>query len=195
MRQWDFDEYGINEAYVAARKSKDRSTQVGAVIFGPDGEIRSKGYNGLCRGDLDDNDAFHERPLKYLLFEHAERNCLYHCCRMGNSANGCIMYCTWGPPCADCARAIVQSGIREVVCHAEFPGSTGWETSTKVAADLLERLGVKLRFWSGVPIVPEIRCGGVIHRFVPDETAILKQRIVDLERELACLAGASTSAA
>jgi dCMP deaminase len=165
VRHWDFDEYFINEAYMAAMKSKDPSTQVGAVVVGPDHEIRSKGYNGLCRGEDDDNELFSVRPLKYALYEHAERNALYNMTRVGIPSNGCTMYCTWGPPCADCARAIVQSGIKEVVCHAEFPGSSGWSESTSISAGLLQRLGVKLRFWSGLPMIREIRCGGVVHQF------------------------------
>jgi dCMP deaminase len=165
LKNWDFDEYFINEAYVAARKSKDPSTQVGAVIVGPAHEIRSKGYNGLCRGDDDDNPLYYQRPLKLDLTEHAERNALYNCARVGTPTEGCTLYCTWGPPCANCARAIVQTGIKEVVCHAEFPGSTGWTESLSIGSDLLQRLGVKLRFWSGQPVIREIRCGGLIHQF------------------------------
>lgn len=165
IEHWGWDEYFINEAYLAARKSKDPSTQVGAVIVGPDHEIRSKGYNGLCRGDDDNNLLYQQRPLKYSLAEHAERNSLYNCSRIGTPCDGCTMYCTWGPPCADCARGIIQSGIKEVVCHAEFPGPPHWLESTTIAADLLQRLGVKLRFWSGLPIIREIRCNGVIHQF------------------------------
>lgn len=165
MRNWDWDEYFINEAYLAAMKSKDRSTQVGAVLVGPAREIRSKGYNGLCRGDDDDNDTFHERPYKYAVTEHAERNCVYNAARVGISCDGCTLYCTWGPPCTDCARAVVQSGIREVVCHAENPGSPGWSESLQTSAALLDRLGVTMRFWSGVPVIREIRCGGKLHRF------------------------------
>jgi len=164
MAEWDFDEYFINLAYMVAKKSKDRSTQVGAVIVGPHQEIRSTGYNGPCRGESDDDPAIQERPLKLMLFEHAERNALYNCAFCGVSSAGCTMYCTWGPPCADCARAIVQSGIKELVYHAEFPGSHGWTDLTEAGHGLLTRGGVQVRPWSGVPIV-DIRCGG--HQFSP----------------------------
>ena len=165
MDDWDFDEYYINIAYVVARKSKDRSTQVGAVIVGPHREIRSAGYNGPCRGEADDDPAIQARPLKYDLFEHAERNCIYNATFCGVSTAGCTMYCTWGPPCSDCARAIVQSGIKELVYHAEFPGSQGWSESTAIGYGLLTRLGVAVRSWSGIPMISEIRCGGTIFRF------------------------------
>jgi dCMP deaminase len=165
MDCWDWDEYFINVAYVVARKSKDRSTQVGAVIVGPNHEVRSTGYNGPCRGEADDDPSIQERPLKYSLMEHGERNCLFNCVICGVSAAGCTMYCTWGPPCADCARAIVQSGIKTVVYHREFPGSHGWSESTQIGYDLLTRLGVTVRSWSGVPVIREIRCNGGIHQF------------------------------
>jgi dCMP deaminase len=165
MVHLDWDSYFISEAYMAALKSKDPSTQVGSVVVGPNHEIRGKGYNGLCRGEDDDNPAFDVRPFKYSVYEHAERNSLYNMVRVGIPSDGCTMYCTWGPPCADCARAIIQSGIKEIVCHAENPGSPGWAESTTIAADLLQRLGVNLRFWSGVPSIREIRCSGKIHRF------------------------------
>lgn len=165
MSDWDFDEYFINIAYVIARKSKDQSTQVGAVLIGPNKEIRSTGYNGPCRGESDDDISIHQRPLKYSLFEHGERNCLYNSAYCGVPTAGCTMYCTWGPPCADCARGIVQAGIKQLVYHAEFPGSTGWTESTEIGHALLTRLGVTVRSWSGVPLIGEIRCAGKIHRF------------------------------
>jgi dCMP deaminase len=168
IEHWGWDEYYINEAYVAALKSKDRSTQVGAVIVGPAHEIRSKGYNGFCRGEDDGNDDFHQRSLKYAVTEHAERNALYNCSRVGIPTDGCIMYCTWGPPCIDCARGVVQSGIKEVVYHLEFPGSSGWDESMSNSRQMFERLGVTLRYWSGVPIIRQIRAGGTLHTFIPN---------------------------
>lgn len=158
----DFDEYFISEAYLAAMKSKDTSTQVGAVVVGPDMEIRSKGYNGPCRGEDDDNLEIYERPLKNFIFEHAERNALYNMARVGIPAKGCKMYTTWGPPCVDCARAIIQSGIKEVICHAENPGSssTRWADSMKVSFDLLQRCGVGFRMWSGDISNFKIKCDG-----------------------------------
>jgi dCMP deaminase len=163
MDNWD--EYFLNIAYVVARKSKDRSTQVGAVIVGPNREVRSTGYNGPCRGEADDDPTIHDRPLKYSLFEHAERNALLNSAFCGVSTAGCTMYCTWGPPCAECARAVVQSGIKQLVYHLEFPGSQGWSESTKIGYDLLTRLGVKVHAWSGTPLIREIRCGGKVHCF------------------------------
>lgn len=166
----DWDCYFISEAYLAAIKSKDPSTQVGAVIVGPDREIRSKGYNGPCRGEDDDNPALYVRPLKYAVCEHAERNAVFNAARIGVSTKGCTIYVTFHP-CADCARAIVQSGIAEVVLHREFPGSDAWAQSQGDAAALLQRCGVAVRWWSGLPVIREVLCAGIVHRFGEDGAA------------------------
>ena len=94
--------------------SKDTSTKVGAVVVGPDREIRSTGYNGVVRGVDDDIPERLERPTKYDFFEQAERNAVYNACLIGASLKGCVIYVT-AMPCPDCARAIIQSGIKMVV--------------------------------------------------------------------------------
>jgi len=96
--------------------SKDRSTKTGAVVIGEDREIRSTGYNGFVRGVDDDVNERHERPTKYDFFEHAERNAIYNACLCGVSLKGCILYATH-PPCVNCARAIIQSGIKTIVTN------------------------------------------------------------------------------
>ncbi len=100
--------------------SKDNSTKVGAVVVGPDKEIRSTGYNGIVRGVKDDVPERQERPTKYDFFEHAERNAIYNACLIGASLKGCVIYVT-SMPCPDCARAIIQSGIKLVVTHKFEP--------------------------------------------------------------------------
>jgi dCMP deaminase len=130
--------------------SKDRSTQVGSVVVGPDKELRSTGYNGFPRGVNDDVEVRHERPLKYMLTSHAEENAILAAARMGLAMKGCCLYLYWplyGSPCANCARAIIQSGIVRVV------GKTGdkdpslwherWADSSKVAMEMLLEAGVK----------------------------------------------------
>ncbi len=100
-----------------AALSKDRSTQVGALILGPDGEGGPWGYNGFPRGANDDVDARHQRPEKYFWAEHAERNAIYAAARSGFPTKGCAMVVTH-PPCMDCARAIAQAGIIRVIYPA-----------------------------------------------------------------------------
>lgn len=110
-----WDERFLEVARLVASWSKDRSTKVGAVIVGPYNDIRTVGYNGFPRGIDDEVEARHERPAKYKWTEHAERNAIYNAVLNHTSLEGCTMYLTWYP-CADCARAIIQSGIPRLVC-------------------------------------------------------------------------------
>lgn len=130
-------------ARAVAAFSKDRSTQVGAIILGPDGEGGPWGYNGFPRG-CDDTDEFkHQRPEKYLWTEHAERNAIYNAARTGFSTKGCAMFVTH-PPCMDCARAIVQSGIGMVVWpKGDELNKARWGESNSAAIRLFDEVGVK----------------------------------------------------
>jgi dCMP deaminase len=115
MRQVpSWDEYYLDICKVVAARSKDPHTQIGCVIAGPAHEIRSTGYNSLPRGIRDDVPERLERPTKYLWMEHAERNAIYNAARCGTPLEGCTLYVEI-MPCMDCARAIVQAGIREVI--------------------------------------------------------------------------------
>jgi len=113
-----WDEYYLSICKVVASRSKDPNTQVGCIIAGPAHEIRSTGYNSLPRGIRDNLQARLERPAKYLWMEHAERNAIYNAARCGTALEGCTIYIEL-MPCMDCARAIVQAGIREVVVSGE----------------------------------------------------------------------------
>lgn len=103
-------------AYATAHFSKDPSTQVGAVIIGPTNEVRSLGYNGAPRGchadDVGDARGT-QRPEKYFWFSHAELNAITNAARVGTPLDGSSIVVTH-PPCMDCARAIVQAGIKQV---------------------------------------------------------------------------------
>ncbi len=113
-----WDEYYLSICREVAARSKDPNTQVGCVIAGPAHEIRSTGYNSLPRGIRDDVPERLERPGKYLWMEHAERNAIYNAARCGTPLEGCTIYVVL-MPCMDCARAIVQAGIQQVVVSGE----------------------------------------------------------------------------
>lgn len=126
--------------------SKDPSTKVGAVVVGPDREIRSTGYNGLVRGVNDNKPERLERPTKYDFFEHAERNAVYNACLIGASLKGCVIYVT-SMPCPDCARAIIQSGIKMVVTHkfeadSNAPSGT-WRDKLVYSEEMFREAGVE----------------------------------------------------
>lgn len=139
-----WDKYFLDMAALAATKSKDPSTKVGAIIVGPDREIRSSGYNGQPRGADDAASERHERPEKYYWFEHAERNAIYNAARSGTSTLGCTLYVTPIHPCMDCARGIVQAGIVEVVVPLA-DGHERWAHHTERRRKLFEETGVVFR--------------------------------------------------
>jgi dCMP deaminase len=108
----EWNEYFINMLDVVSSKSKD-TTKTAAIIVGPDHEIRSTGYNGFPRGLKYDEEKV-IKPEKYFWYEHAERNAIYNAARMGISINTCTIYVSHFP-CVDCARGIIQSGIKKVI--------------------------------------------------------------------------------
>jgi dCMP deaminase len=142
-----WDEYYLNICKVVASRSKDPNTQVGCVISGPAHEIRSTGYNSFPRGIRDDIPERLERPTKYLWIEHAERNAICNAARAGTALEGCTIYVEL-MPCMDCARAIVQAGIREVVVCGERISqysSEYYDEHFRLVEVLFGEAGVKLR--------------------------------------------------
>jgi dCMP deaminase len=143
----DWDSYYLAICRVVAARSKDPATQLGCVIAGPAHEIRSTGYNSFPRGIRDDVPGRSERPEKYLWVEHAERNAIYNAARAGTALEGCTMYVEL-MPCMDCARAIVQAGIVEVIVDADRMqqySSRFYDPQFKQAEILLEEARVKMR--------------------------------------------------
>ena len=147
----NFDDLFMNMAYLIAMKSKDSSTHVGAVIIGPDNEVRSTGYNSFVRNLNDDVKERNERPEKYYWLEHAERNAIYNASLIGVSLKGCRLY-TNGMPCCDCARAVIQSGIKEVIIDKYWDDpdeSNRWSEEALRSKEMFFETGVTIREWSG----------------------------------------------
>ncbi|NCO18305.1 hypothetical protein AUJ61_02265 [Candidatus Pacearchaeota archaeon CG1_02_30_18] len=146
----NWDEYFMSVAYLVASKSKDESTHMGAVVVGPNNEIKSTGYNSFVRGLNDEIVARQEKPEKYYWFEHAERNAIYNATLIGTSLKGCKIY-TNGIPCMDCARGIVQSGILEVIIDKKWDKKNPdlWKENAKRSIEMFEEVGVLLRYWDG----------------------------------------------
>ena len=144
----NWDEYFINIAEQVKLKSKDNKTKIGVVIVGKDNEIVSTGYNSFPRGINDDVEERQERPEKYFWFEHAERNAIYNAARIGVSTLGTTMYMTCGISCADCARAIINSGISKIVLR-EGKGATNekWQESAERSMIMFKEAGVIITFF------------------------------------------------
>jgi len=149
----NWDEYFFEMISLIAKKSKDPSSKIGCVIVGPDNEVRSTGYNGFPRGIKDDIEEVperYERPAKYDWTEHSERNAVYNAARVGIPLAGCKIYLDW-IPCPDCASAIIQSGIKEVIVDGnsnkmqDEGANERWKGKLKFAQWLLYEAKVKLR--------------------------------------------------
>ncbi len=138
-----WDEYFMGVAYLAAMRSKDPGTQVGACIVSAANKILSIGYNGFPTGCSDDEfpwNRVNENPLenKYFYSTHSELNAILN--YRGGSLEGCKMYVTLFP-CNECAKAIIQSGITSVVYDCDKYADT---PSVQASKRMLQTAGVKL---------------------------------------------------
>lgn len=113
----NWDEYFILQAQLASLKSKDPSTKVGCVLVGEGNTILSVGFNGFPRGVDETIKERWERPDKYNWIAHAEKNSIYNAARHGIRLVGAKAYLNFEPGaiCADCAIALIQAGIKEVI--------------------------------------------------------------------------------
>ena len=110
-----WDEYFMGVAQLSALRSKDPKTQVGACIVNQDNHIVGVGYNGMPNGCSDDefpwskSDEFYDNKHSYVV--HAELNAILN---STTNLKGCKIYVTLFP-CNECAKAIIQSGIKEII--------------------------------------------------------------------------------
>jgi Deoxycytidylate deaminase len=115
-----WDEYFMGVAILSGMRSKDPSTQVGACIVSEDNKILSMGYNGLPMGCSDDEFPWGRdgKPLdnKYLYVAHSELNAILN--YRGGSLDGAKIYVLLFP-CNECAKAIIQSGIKTIIYDSD----------------------------------------------------------------------------
>ena len=149
MERDSWDEYFVKMARLASTRSKDPSTHIGAVIVGPNNEVLSTGYNNFVRGINDNVPERSERPEKYFWFEHAERNAIYNAARQGIRLEGSRIFLSCWIPCTDCARAIIQSGIKEIVLGTkiEDPSRSKWIEEGKRSQQMCDEAGVAIRYY------------------------------------------------
>ena len=149
MKRQDYiswDEYFMGIALFSAQRSKDAGTQVGACIVSQENKILTVGYNGMPRGCDDDHMPWGRDggmlDSKYAFVCHAELNAILNCDR-GN-VRDCIVYTTLFP-CNECAKAIIQSGISEVVYMEDK-----YSDSDSVIASkrMFDTAGVKYRLYN-----------------------------------------------
>ncbi len=116
-----WDEYFMGVALLSGRRSKDPNTQVGCCIVSEDNRILSMGYNGFPRGCSDDEfpwtrDGEDPLEMKYVYSTHSELNAILN--YGGGSLKGTKLYVSLFP-CNECAKAIIQCGIKEVIYECD----------------------------------------------------------------------------
>ena len=139
----NWDEYFMGVALLSAKRSKDPATQVGACIVNTKNKIVGAGYNGLPIGCSDDDFPWGKtgEPLqtKYPYVCHAELNAILN--NIGMDLHGCRIY-TALFPCNECAKAIIQSGISEIIYLSDKYASTDTAIASK---KMLDKAGVTYR--------------------------------------------------
>lgn len=140
MTDIDFIQAAVN----VAKSSPDRSRKVGCIIVDPADHVRAQGCNDFPIG-VAASEERHERPEKYLWIEHAERNAIYSAARAGVSLQGCRIYLPWFP-CMDCARAIIQAGIVELIAIEPDLTDKTWGAQFTRALQMLREAGVAVRY-------------------------------------------------
>ena len=143
MNKWD--KRFMDQAISISNWSKDTNKKTGAIIVDADRTIISTGYNGQPRGCDDSVESRFESPEKYLYTEHSERNAIFHAAKHGIPLKGCTIYATYFP-CADCARAIIQSGITKVFAPTPDVTHHKWGEHFKASLVMLKEANIELNF-------------------------------------------------
>jgi dCMP deaminase len=137
-----WDECFMRMSHLIAERSKDPSTQAGAVVVNDNNVVVGVGYNGFPRGIK--NDALpweregNYENTKYAYVCHAEENAIYNA---NNSTRGCKIYCNLFP-CNECAKTIIQNGIKEIIYESDKYADTA---IVKASKKLLKLAGVTSR--------------------------------------------------
>lgn len=165
VNQDTLDRVILGQCYRVATDSPDTSTQLGAVIVSAGGVVKysTASFNGFVQG-WDPQPEDYERPRKYLVTEHAERRAIYRAARNGVKLEGASLYCTWAA-CADCARAIVESGLAKLVRHypPQDDASERWLESVRLGDQIMLDGGVEIHdIFGPIPEAFKILRGGEI---------------------------------
>lgn len=150
IRQPLDDLYWLERCARKGSESPDPRTKVGCVIVDADQNLRCEACNAYPKGIRGNIQNRWTAPMKYAWIEHAERNAIYWAARHGISTEGCAMFVDL-TPCVDCARAIIQAGVVEVVIShdrsIEYVGER-YSVEHSTALEMLAEAAVVVRFVS-----------------------------------------------
>jgi len=133
----------LNIAKEVSTWSIDPSTKIGAVIVNNDKRILVTGYNGFPRGIDDSEERLNVKEEKYKYVVHGEMNCIYNACINGLSLNETTLYVSGLPVCSECAKGIIQVGIKTVVTQYDNTDiNPKWATSNLLTQQLFSEANV-----------------------------------------------------
>jgi dCMP deaminase len=142
--KWDERYMGL--AKEVATWSKDPSSKIGAITVGSKGQVLSQGYNGFPRGVRDDlSPRWEIREFKYKFVVHAEMNAIYNATYNGVSLDGATIYVHGLPCCHECAKGIIQVGVKRVVMNGD-PDDPRWKESAALAIQMFKESKVEYEF-------------------------------------------------
>ena len=137
-----WDECFMRIAHVISQRSKDPSTQGGAVLVDQDNIVVGLGYNGFPRGIKDEQLPWERKgdflETKYAYVVHAEENAVYNA---NAQTKDCKLYCTLFP-CNECVKTIIQNGIKEIIYESDkYHNEEAWQAARR----MLDLAGVEYR--------------------------------------------------
>ena len=126
--------------------SKDPSRKIGAVAVGSKGQILSQGYNGFPRGILDLPERYENREAKYKHVVHAEMNVIYNATFSGVSLDGASLFVYGLPVCNECAKGIIQVGIKNVTIYTDQIVPDIWTQAFELTWSMFQEAGVQCKW-------------------------------------------------
>lgn len=133
--------------------SKDPSRQiggmpVGAIAVSEKGQVLSQGYNGFPRNIKDTFERPHDKEQKYKYVVHAEMNVIYNATYTGVSLDGATLYVVGLPVCSECAKGIIQTGIKHIIMSIEedYKVTDRWMQSFEITKEMFDEAGITWEF-------------------------------------------------
>lgn len=141
----------LQEAKQKSTWSKDPSTKIGSIAVGKHKQIIASGYNGFPRGIKDTPERYADKKLKYSLVAHSEMNLIFNACLTGVSLEDSSLFVYGLPVCNECAKGIIQTGIKEVYMLFPKNVSDKWEESFKLTKEMFDEAGIKYKVYYEEP--------------------------------------------
>ena len=141
LSKWD--RRYVNLAKHISTWSKDPSRKIGAVAVGSKGQILAQGYNGFPRGILDLPERYENREVKYKHVVHAEMNVIYNASFNGVSLDGASLFVYGLPVCNECAKGIIQVGVKRVVVYTDQEVPEIWTNAFQLTSDMFKEVGIE----------------------------------------------------